>query len=196
MTISANTALAGAALLVLLTAGSASAGSRREAVGSDFRPIWTTPAATPAVASGGAGKARFETIRTTMDRVFGPGRWRETGGYRSPAREDELRREGAGTVAPGHLSHHSLGTADAPGAYDVVVAGMSAGAAAATLKVSGAGFSKVLAEGVHGAEGSHLHIEPGRAAASDDGPASSQTEPGDTIYLRIVDGRRNSLLGR
>jgi hypothetical protein len=193
---SENTALLGAALLILLSAGSASAGSRREAIGSDFRPIWTRPAATPAVASGGADKARFETIRTTMDRVFGPGRWRETGGYRSPAREDELRREGAGTVAPGHLSRHSLGTADAPGAYDVVVAGMSAGDAAATLKISGAGFSKVLAEGVHGEQGPHLHIEPAKTGASDDGPAPSQTEPSETIYLRIVGGRRNSLLGR
>ncbi|MGZ6016463.1 MAG: hypothetical protein ACXWKM_12025, partial [Phenylobacterium sp.] len=45
----------------------------------------------------------------TMDRVFGAGRWRQTSGYRTRAQEDALRRQGAGTVAPGHTSLHSIG---------------------------------------------------------------------------------------
>ncbi len=95
-----------------------------------------------------------------MDETFGPGNWRETGGYRTPAREDELRAEGAGTVAAGMLSRHSLGTPGAPGAYDVVVANMSAGQAAARLLSSGARFRQVFQEGAHGSQGPHLHVEP------------------------------------
>ena len=33
-----------------------------------------------------------------MDETFGRGRWRQTSGYRSPAKEDALRAGGAGTV--------------------------------------------------------------------------------------------------
>jgi hypothetical protein len=195
--------LAGAALLFLLASGNASAKSRRDLPVGDFEPIWTTPAAAPAPvgvepgaggsADSAAGGGRFERISSTMDRVFGPGRWRQTSGYRSPAQEDELRREGAGTVAPGRLSHHSLGTTDAPGAYDVVVAGMSAQTAAVALKRSGAGFSRILAEGVHGGQGPHLHLEPGVAHA---GPTPAQSEADDVIYLRVVDGERNRRLSR
>jgi hypothetical protein len=137
-------------------------------------------------------------FHAAMDRVFGAGRWRETSGYRTEAQEDELRREGAGTVPLGHLSHHSMGTPDAPGAYDVVVAGMSTQGAAEKLRRSGESFVKVLAEGAHGAQGSHLHIEPGAglaAAGADAGPAPKVAEA-PTIYLRIVGGRRNPLLDR
>ena len=56
----------------------------------------------PAPAAGGDFDA-------TMDQVFGPGRWRKTSGYRTPAQENALRRQGAGTVAQGRLSRHSLG---------------------------------------------------------------------------------------
>lgn len=94
-----------------------------------------------------------------MDRVFGPGRWRETGGYRTPAQENALRRQGAGTVAPGRLSRHSLGDPQAPGAYDVVVAGMSPSEAAAKLRRAGGPIAKVAAEAAHGPQGPHLHIE-------------------------------------
>ena len=45
---------------------------------------------------------------------LGPGRWRETGGYRTMAQEDRLRAEGAGTVPAGERSKHSTGTRDAP----------------------------------------------------------------------------------
>lgn len=131
-------------------------------------------------------------LKSTMDKVFGPGGWRETGGFRSQAREDELRREGAGTGPVGQISHHSMGTPDAPGAYDIVVPGMSTESAAAKLQSSSDDFSRVFAERSHGAQGSHLHVEPkagrlagGKAEAPDD----------SNIYLRVAGGRRNPALG-
>ncbi|HXA40201.1 MAG TPA: hypothetical protein VNW53_14470 [Phenylobacterium sp.] len=98
-------------------------------------------------------------FKTMMDRVFGPGRWRETSGYRTVAQENALRRAGAGTVPAGRLSRHSLGDPEAPGAYDAVVAGLTPAAAAARLKRAGAPLARVAAEGAHGREGPHLHIE-------------------------------------
>ncbi len=135
-------------------------------------------------------------VHADLDRVFGAGRWRETSGYRSQAREDELRREGAGTVRPGEISHHSMGTPDAPGAYDVVVPGMSNADAAAKLKTESSSFSRVFAEGAHGREGQHLHLEPshGLVSVSDSGSALRPVT-GDNVYLRIVGGRRNPALG-
>jgi hypothetical protein len=116
-------------------------------------------------------KASGEDFPTTMDRVFGQGRWRLTGGYRSQAQENALRRQGAGTVAPGHTSLHSVGRPDAPGAYDAVVDHMAPATAAAKLKREGGAFSRVVAEGPHGGQGPHLHIElvstKARAASSD-----------------------------
>jgi len=117
-----------------------------------------------------AGRAPSGDFQATMDKVFGAGRWRKTSGYRSQAEEDALRRQGAGTVAPGHLSKHSVGGSDAPGAYDAVVANMPLARAAAKLRDEGA-FSRVVAEGAHGPQGAHLHIEltnGPRAAAADD----------------------------
>src|SRR5579863_685735 len=110
----------------------------------------------PGAPATGTQKQRF---RHDMDHVFGPGRWRETSGWRSRARENELRREGAGTVRAGEVSHHSMGTPDAPGAYDVVVDGMSNAAAAAKVRAESSDFSRVVAEGAHGPEGQHLHLE-------------------------------------
>jgi hypothetical protein len=111
-----------------------------------------------------------DDFRATLDRVFGPGRWRQTSGYRSVAQENALRRQGAGTVPAGHVSRHSLGDPEAPGAYDVVVAGMSPAGAAAKLRRDGAAFPKVAAEAAHGGQGPHLHIElasgPGRASST------------------------------
>ena len=98
-------------------------------------------------------------FRATMDRMFGPGRWRQTSGYRTRAQEDALRRRGAGTVRIGGLSRHSVGTPETPGAYDAVVSGMNAQAAAARLRQSGAGFARVLAEAAHGDQGPHLLVE-------------------------------------
>jgi len=137
-------------------------------------------------------KQRFHS---TLDQVFGPGHWRETSGYRSRARENELRREGAGTVRPGQISHHSMGTTDAPGAYDVVVPGMSNAAAAAKLKSESGDFNRVYAEAAHGNEGQHLHLEPnyGRASVSS-GDSALKPLADDTVYLRVVNGRRNPTL--
>jgi len=104
-------------------------------------------------------KPAGEDFSSTMDRVFGQGRWRLTGGYRSEAQENALRRQGAGTVAPGHTSLHSIGGPDAPRAYDAVVDHMAPGAAAAKLKRQGGAFLRVVAEGPHGGQGPHLHIE-------------------------------------
>lgn len=95
-----------------------------------------------------------------MNGVFGAGKWRETGGYRTPERENQLRAEGAETVAAGMLSRHSLGTAEAPGAYDVVVDGLSPEDAAARLRRSGVAFKRLFPEDAHGSQGPHLHIEP------------------------------------
>jgi hypothetical protein len=119
-----------------------------------------------------AAKASADDFRSTMDRVFGPGRWRQTSGYRTQAQEDALRRQGAGTVAPGRISHHSIGGADSPGAYDAVVESMPLQSAAARLKQSGAGFSRVLAEGAHGGQGAHLHIELTKGPARAGGDAA------------------------
>jgi len=105
----------------------------------------------------GLPQARFYAA---MDSVFGAGNWRETGGYRSPARENELRAEGALTVPEGRLSRHSMGTPDAPGAFDIVVAGMTPEQAAARIRQTGAHFSRLFPEGRHGTQGGHLHIEP------------------------------------
>lgn len=142
-------------------------------------------AQSPAVADKGA------SVRSALDQTFGAGRWRETSGYRSRAREDELRREGAGTVPAGRVSHHSMGSATAPGAYDVVVDGVPTAVAAARLERASAGFSRVIAEGAHGREGPHLHIEPGAALAAG---AAPQPAAEATIYERIVSGRRNPLI--
>jgi hypothetical protein len=95
-----------------------------------------------------------------FDRVFGKGKWKITGGYRTPAREDELRREGAETVAPGHRSAHSEGAPEAPGAYDIVVDGLSPAQAADRLQKSGAKFTKLFPEGQSGSQGAHLHVQP------------------------------------
>ena len=140
-----------------------------------------------------AGDVQGERFRSTMDQVFSPGRWRQTSGYRTRAQEDELRRQGAGTVPPGHVSHHSVGGPEAPGAYDVVVQGMSPLNAAAKARRFSQSFTKVIAEGAHGGQGPHLHIEPrfDRAASYIPKPASD-----DTIYMRIVDGRRNPKLSQ
>jgi hypothetical protein len=102
-------------------------------------------------------RARFTAI---MDNVFGSGAWRITGGFRTPEREDQLRRQGAMTVREGGLSRHSLGTPDAPGAYDIVVNGMSPYEAANRLQRAGAPFARYMPKGAHGSEGPHLHLEP------------------------------------
>ena len=97
-----------------------------------------------------------------LNQIFGKDRWRLTGGYRSPAREDQLRAQGADTVAPGRTSDHSLGGEDDPGALDITVAGMSPAEAQAVLQRSGAPFGRYLPEGAQGGQGAHLHIDTGK----------------------------------
>lgn len=127
-------------------------------------------------------KASGEDFHATMDRVFGAGRWRETSGFRTRAQEDALRRQGAGTVAAGHTSRHSIGAPDAPGAYDAVVDHMPLASAAARLQQAGGGVSRVLAERAHGPQGAHLHVElindPGAASSAQaDSPDAPATAP-------------------
>ena len=128
-------------------------------------------AAMPRNLVAGASRERFHAM---MDRLFGAGRWRETGGYRSQAKENELRRQGAGTVRAGERSAHSLGSPDAPGAYDIVVAGMSPQQAVAKLKRSNQPLAKVVAEAAHGTQGPHLHVEPLLTRASVSTPKSAR----------------------
>ena len=144
---------AAAAFLALSLAGPAAV-AQIEVVnaGDEYAAVHPHPKARAARATSG-------DFRATMDQVFGEGRWRETSGFRTQAQENALRRAGAGTVAPGRISYHSVGGPDAPGAYDAVVASMSAASAAAKLKKAGAPFHRVLAERAHGREGPHLHVE-------------------------------------
>jgi len=107
--------------------------------------------------SGLTPHARFSAL---MDSVFGPQKWRETGGFRTAKRENELRALGALTVPQGAKSAHSLGKPEAPGAYDLVVDGLSPEKAAKKLRVSKTPLKVIFAEAAHGAEGPHLHVEP------------------------------------
>ena len=150
----AKSAVAGVAMALCLAGGSAAGSIQIVSAHEEFSAAHPERAAKRA-----AGKASGEDFRSTMDRIFGPGRWRQTSGYRTQAQEDALRRQGAGTVAPGHVSRHSVGGVGSPGAYDAVVDSMPLGSAAARLKQAGGGFSRVLAEGAHGGQGPHLHIE-------------------------------------
>jgi len=125
-----------------------------------------------------ASAEEFTQARLTnvMNSVFGAGKWRLTGGYRTPEREDELRSQGAMTVRPGGMSAHSLGRPGASGAYDVVVNGMDPWEAAARLRAAGAPFSRYMPKGVHGSQGPHLHLEPnarGLARPGGSGPLGS-----------------------
>ena len=146
----------------------------------------------PGAQSAGVG-AQNDRFQSTMDRAFGPGGWRQTSGYRSPTKEDQLRRQGAGTVPAGRRSSHSRGSLTAPGAYDAVVVGMSQRDAAAMLRRSGRAFPRVLVEPAHGPQGPHLHVELEPAAARTRGSLCDAYH-GQTIYLRLINGRQNPLI--
>lgn len=148
------------------------------------------------VAGGATARSRAlqdERFRATMDRVFGPGGWRQTSGYRTSAQEEALRRQGAGVVARGRRSAHSFGDRRAPGAYDAVVPGMSQREAAARLRRAGHGLPKVVAEAPHGPQGPHLHIEVSPGAGRGVGSPCDGYR-GAVIHTRIVNGRRNPLI--
>jgi hypothetical protein len=142
----------------------------------------------------GAADVRRAQLHEVMNSVFGAGTWRETGGYRTPARENELRAQGALTVPEGSLSRHSIGERDAPGAYDVVVAGLTPSQAAERLRMAGVSFRTLLPEGAHGTQGPHLHLEP---HGFDFGPAKggaprfrwtvAETTPAEAELNRLQD---------
>jgi hypothetical protein len=172
------------------------------ALASDFRADRHAPSPHPNM-----GWTQNDRFRSTMDQLFGSGRWRETSGYRSPAQENRLRAEGAGTVPAGRLSAHSLGTPDAPGAYDAVVYGMSQARAANVLRASGTEFADAFSEGARGPEGGHLHINVGGHMEAASYALPIERLPRvmraarvvarvscDSIYMRVVDGRRNPQL--
>jgi TPR repeat protein len=126
-----------------------------DSLGAAAPPAWEAPSVrTPTRAS---DSGRFPDL---MNAIFGPGRWRETSGYRTVAAENRLRAEGALTVPAGAISRHSMGTRQAPGAYDVVVAGMSPSEAAMRIRRSGVAFRRLFPESAHGDQGPHLHVEP------------------------------------
>jgi hypothetical protein len=144
--------LAAAALASAALAGSARAGTIEVvSADADFARFHPKPVVKTEAPAG--------DFTATMDRVFGAGRWRQTSGYRTKAQEDALRRQGAGTVAPGHTSLHSIGGPQAPGAYDAVVDHLTPAQAAAKLQQSAGGAFRVLAERAHGPQGPHLHVE-------------------------------------
>ena len=149
------------ALLIALAAGlpAGTAAALPSVVSADQEAERANPGrrARPLVADADL-QARLE-LRAALDRAFGPGRWRKTSGFRTVAQENGLRRLGAGTVAPGRISRHSTGSPDRPGAYDVVVDGLSQESAAERLRRAGGGAFRVMAEGAHGSQGPHLHIE-------------------------------------
>jgi hypothetical protein len=121
-------------------------------------------------------KAKFSAL---MDKTFGAGAWKLTGGYRSKAREDQLRREGAATVPPGKASAHSKGDEEEPGAYDIVVPGMSPKMVAKKLAASGAVFDRLYPEDGAGSQGAHLHVQPaGNAAPGEDWGNDPLVTPG------------------
>ncbi|WP_296595115.1 hypothetical protein [Phenylobacterium sp.] len=146
-------------------------------------------------ASASAGEMTRERFAAIMDSAFGRGAWRMTGGYRTPERENELRAQGAMTVRPGGLSRHSLGDADAPGAFDLVVDRMSPYEAAERLRSVGAPFARYQPKGTHGSQGPHLHLEPyGFGAPAAGGlqlallsqPAAKAAKPAEEPRMRPV----------
>jgi hypothetical protein len=139
---------------------------------AEYERLHPKPVAKPA--------ANGEDFEATMDRTFGAGRWRKTSGYRTQAQENALRRQGAGTVAPGRISRHSIGDVDAPSAYDAVVDRMTLASAAEKLKRAGGPVARVVAERAHGRQGPHLHIE----LATDAQPSSAPEAAAGTAKAR------------
>jgi TPR repeat protein len=129
-----------------------------------------------------------QDLKRVMDEVFGAGKWRETGGYRTQQRESELRAEGALTVPSGARSAHSIGRPGAAGAYDLVVRNMSPSDAAIKLRSEGLRFKKLYPESSHGSQGAHLHLEPlvgGQADAQRPEPARDDSRLADLQKARL-----------
>jgi hypothetical protein len=129
-------------------------------MGAAQTPVWELPRTQTSRPQSSLNASYSGQFPALMNTIFGAGRWRQTGGYRTPAEENRLRAEGALTVPVGVISHHSMGTRQAPGAYDIVVAGMSPSAAAQRIRRSGVAFRRLFPESAHGSQGPHLHVEP------------------------------------
>ncbi len=137
----------------------------------DYDPFAAKPRAPPPAARGpkltpvdhdpfGADAPRKAYPQTSsfdseVDGALGKGKWKATGGYRSPQREDQLRAQGAGTVTPGRLSNHSRGSPDAPGAYDLVA--NDPGAVDRLRRLPG--VKDAFYEGARGSQGGHIHVD-------------------------------------
>src|SRR5688572_8972510 len=93
------------------------------------------------------------------------------------------------TVRPGGLSRHSMGRPGAPGAYDLVVDGMSPSEAASRLRAAGAPFARYQPKGAHGTQGPHLHVEPYGFGASPGFQVASSNAP----KPQADDGRARSM---
>lgn len=102
--------------------------------------------------------ATLDEFHSAVDSAVGKGRWQPTGDYRPGWREDQLRAQGAQTVAPGHTSMHSKGGWDDPGAHDIVIPGVSPQQGAAMLRKI-PGVMDVKWEGAHGTQGGHFHVD-------------------------------------
>ena len=96
-------------------------------------------------------------IPTSAFRAQLPPDIRDTGDYRTPGRERQLASQGAGTVRPGAVSRHSLGTEDAPGAHDVVPTGDWNANLARLRKTPG--VRDAFIEGAQGGQGRHIHVD-------------------------------------
>lgn len=139
-----------------------------------------------------AGYLNDDEFSLAMDSTFGVGNWSQTGGWRSQARENALRAQGAKTVAPGHVSAHSIGDPDAPGARDIVVDGLTPEQAAQKMRENGTyGANQLYPEGSAGSQGAHLHVgmqggaqptwghgdAPATAWGQDDQPVQQSDKP-------------------
>lgn len=148
------------------------------APGQSSMPMAKPPIGAPAGGPppmGGAPPRGFPTtadFRGQMDTAFGPGKWRDTGDYRTPEREAQLRAQGALTARG--TSAHSMGTPDAPGAHDIVVPGMSPDQALALLKQRG---MNPLFERAAGGQGPHIHVGVPRMAGGAPSPQQPQSAP-------------------
>ncbi len=137
----------------------------------DYDPFAAKPRAPPPTARGpkltpvdhdpfGADAPRKAYPQTSsfdseVDGALGKGKWKATGDYRSPQREDQLRAQGAGTVAPGRMSNHSRGAPDAPGAHDLVANDPRAVDRLRRLP----GVKDAFYEGHKGSQGGHIHVD-------------------------------------
>lgn len=144
-----------------------------------------------------------QAFAARMDTVFGKGKWRDTGDFRTQGREAQLRAQGADTARG--MSAHSLGTPEAPGAHDIVVPGMPAIQVAKRLKDAGWRGQLIPEEGA-GGQGAHLHVgavedwsdlaapsaaEGGAAPAPKPAAPAKPVPPPSSDYMTNLRGRQH-----